>query len=199
MLATKVFISYSRRDVALVKPIVQILRLNQQFVFLDIDSLTPGKRWRDALEQHLKETALVVVFWCLHSNSSAEVKREYELALVTKKDIVPLLLDNTPLPDELGVFQGIDCRETVKHRENVGERVKKEALRAASRARWAVAVMYRMVVTLVDLYLWGVWWGVWLGLFWKKNPLSAQVTTQIATAIEAELLQRSTAKSEAQE
>ncbi|MDP2380267.1 MAG: toll/interleukin-1 receptor domain-containing protein [Pseudohongiella sp.] len=105
---TKVFVSYSSDDRSLVIPIVGLLRANGSFVFQDIDSIQPGKRWRNEIEKALAESDLVVVFWCHHANRSNEVSNEWKSAIMQGKDILPLLLDRTPLPPELRVFQWID-------------------------------------------------------------------------------------------
>ena len=55
----------------------------------------------------------MVVFWCLHSLRSGEVRKEYEFALSNGKDILPILLDDTPLPAELGEFQSVNFQGLV--------------------------------------------------------------------------------------
>jgi len=52
----------------------------------------------------------VVVFWCRHAEASEEVENEITAAITQKKDILPLLLDETPLPSRLAEFQYIDFR-----------------------------------------------------------------------------------------
>jgi len=105
-----VFISYSHADAPLVKPLVKLLRLNESLVFQDVDDIRPGKRWRDEIASALARARLVVVFWCSHSSESEEVASEWKAAIEQEKDLLPLLLDGTPLPPELGEFQWIDFR-----------------------------------------------------------------------------------------
>jgi len=107
----QIFVSYSHHDASLVQPLVKLLRVAPTFVFLDSDSIKPGEQWRTSLEQAIARASLMVVFWCHHSNQSAEVEREYRAALAGRKDIVPVLLDSTPVPDALGAYQWIDFRE----------------------------------------------------------------------------------------
>lgn len=106
--ATTVFVSYSHADSDFVAPVVSLLRATRAVVFLDADTIRPGKKWRDEIEQALQQADLVVVFWCHHSDASAEVGREYERALTLGKDILPVRLDSSPLPAALGEFQYID-------------------------------------------------------------------------------------------
>lgn len=108
-----VFVSYSHTDSRLVAPVVKLLRANRSFVFQDIDSIQPGKKWRSEIERGLVDSDLVVVFWCDHASRSDEVCKEWKTAVEHEKDLLPLLLDATPLPPELGDFQWIDFRATV--------------------------------------------------------------------------------------
>lgn len=109
----KVFVSYSRDDESLVAPIVRLLRVNTSYVFQDVDGIRPGKRWREEIARGIADSNLVVVFWCRHAMTSASVSEEWTAAIEQKKDLLPLLLDATPLPKPLSEFQYIDFRATV--------------------------------------------------------------------------------------
>ena len=111
--STNVFVSYSHADASLVAPVVKLLRVNKSLVFQDIDGIQPGKRWRSEIAKGLAESHLVVVFWCDHASRSNEVSKEWKVAIQQEKDLLPLLLDATPLPPALGEFQWIDFRGTV--------------------------------------------------------------------------------------
>ena len=110
---TNVFVSYSHADASLVAPVVKLLRVNKSLVFQDIDSIRPGKKWQGEIATALAESHLVVVFWCDHASRSNEVSKEWQTAIEQEKDLLPLLLDTTPLPPELAEFQWIDFRGTV--------------------------------------------------------------------------------------
>jgi TIR domain len=112
-MSTNVFVSYSRADSSLVSPVVSLLRVNRSLVFQDIDTIQPGKRWQGEIDKALSESHLVVVFWCTHASGSNAVSKEWHAAIELKKDLLPLLLDPTPLPPELAEFQWIDFRGTV--------------------------------------------------------------------------------------
>jgi hypothetical protein len=111
--STNVFVSYSHADALLVSPVVKLLRVNKSLVFQDIDGIRPGKKWQGEIAKALAESNLVVVFWCTHASKSNEVSKEWQAAIDQKKDLLPLLLDTTPLPPELAEFQWIDFRGTV--------------------------------------------------------------------------------------
>jgi hypothetical protein len=106
-----VFVSYSHNDAGLRRS--KLLRLNKALVFQDVDSIELGKKWREQAGRALEGAHLVVVFWCVHSSHSSEVESEYKSALNAGKDLLPVLLDATPLPAELSEFQWIDFRGTV--------------------------------------------------------------------------------------
>jgi hypothetical protein len=108
-----VFVSYSREDASLVAPVIRLLRVNTAYVFQDVDGIRPGKRWQEEIARGIAESNLVVVFWCSHASQSAAVGAEWRAALEQKKDLLPLLMDATPLPGELLEFQYIDFRGTV--------------------------------------------------------------------------------------
>jgi hypothetical protein len=108
-----IFVSYSHQDAGLVKPVVGLLRATKDLVFQDVDGIKPGMRWRPQIEEALGVAHLIVLFWCYHSSRSAEVRKEYESALSTGKDVLPVLLDATPLPKELNEFQWVDFRQFV--------------------------------------------------------------------------------------
>jgi TIR domain len=108
-----IFVSYSHQDAGLVKPVVGLLRATKDLVFQDVDAIKPGSRWRPQIEEALGVAQLIVLFWCYHSSRSAEVRKEYELAVSTGKDVLPVLLDATPLPKELNEYQWVDFRQFV--------------------------------------------------------------------------------------
>jgi TIR domain len=105
-----IFVSYSHQDIGLVQPVVRLLRATEDLVFQDLDSIQPGKRWRREIAEALDAAQLFILFWCYHSSRSVEVRKEYELALTTGKDVLPVLLDTTPLPEQLNEFQRGDFR-----------------------------------------------------------------------------------------
>lgn len=55
------------------------------------------------------------VFWCEHSAASKHVRDEYEAGIELRKEIVPVRLDDTALPDPLRDFQWIDMRRQEGH------------------------------------------------------------------------------------
>lgn len=119
VITPNVFISYSREDIEVVKPLVALLRT--QFanrVFFDLDSIPPGEKWNDYLIDKLEQADLVVVFWCVHAHASENVAWECQKAIDYGKKILPYVLDSTPLPSKLSCYQFIDARKALnkKHK-----------------------------------------------------------------------------------
>ena len=114
---TKVFMSYSRHDEALVKPLAYMLAAGRQdSVFVDIDNLQAGDYWRDEIEDAIGASAVFVLCWCCESKKSEFVRREIQLALKdNQKRIVPVLFCSTPLPEPLANRQWVDLRGRVLH------------------------------------------------------------------------------------
>ena len=110
-----IFVSYSHRDSDLVGPVVALLRASEALVFRDADQLKPGAKWRQQLDTAISDSKIFVVFWCSHSRSSEEVRKEYTAAIEQHKDVLPLLIDDTPLPSELAEYQYIDFRAAFPH------------------------------------------------------------------------------------
>jgi hypothetical protein len=152
-MTTSVFVSYSHNDVALVTPIVKLLRLNKALVFQDLDSIELGKRWREQAGRVLADARLVVLFWCVHSSHSSEVASEYKSALNTGKDLLPVLLDATPLPAELSEFQWIDFRGTVGANHASGVTMPAEPTSTRFKVRASKLLRYSLVATITVILL----------------------------------------------
>lgn len=110
-----IFVSYSRNDSEIITPLVQMLRLSGTGIFRDTDHIRPGTRWRTVLIEAVENCQLLLLFWCHHAATSAEVKREYTQALQQGKLLSPVLLDDTPLTAEMAEFQAIDMRGLFRH------------------------------------------------------------------------------------
>lgn len=111
----RVFVSYSRVDEFLVTPIVRIIRAIGVPTFQDVDCIPAGKRWRPIIVESVDDASLLIVFWCAHAKNSIEVCNEWQRAVQRDKDIVPALLDATPLERVLTEYQYVDLRSVTSH------------------------------------------------------------------------------------
>ncbi|HEY3367528.1 MAG TPA: toll/interleukin-1 receptor domain-containing protein [Symbiobacteriaceae bacterium] len=113
---SEVFLSHNHKD----KPWVRELHdaLQQQGVgdiFLDEYAIDPGERLIPALEQGLADTRMLVLVWSASAAGSRWVGLEREMGLVNHlagvtARVVPILLDDTPLPGFLRLFVHEDAR-----------------------------------------------------------------------------------------
>jgi hypothetical protein len=110
----RIFVSYAREDEKLVSILVAVMRLTGRDIFHDKDIL-PGQKWEPKIWSSLDTASVVMICWCAHSAASEWVKREYLKAVEADKSVVPVILDDTPLPDKLAQYQWIDARELGDH------------------------------------------------------------------------------------
>lgn len=114
--AADVFISYSSEDRERINPIVQLVRaMKKGSVFQDFVSIRPGEKWANEIMKALAHCRTVLVFWCEHSAASDWVRQEYEAAIRANKEIIPILLDDTQVPDPLRAYQWLDFRRDEPH------------------------------------------------------------------------------------
>ena len=115
--ACKVFISYSRHDEKLVKPLAGLLAgVIAKPLFLDIDSIKPGDTWPSAIEDAVRASEVFVLCWCCQSKQSKFVRREIRLAVAeANKRLIPVLFCSVPLPHRLADRQWVDLRGRVSH------------------------------------------------------------------------------------
>lgn len=113
MASWHIFISYSRKDTEIVSPLTDFLRIGGRKIFRDEDSIPAGKRWSMVIEDSIASAKTLVLFWSQNSANSDAVMDECSIALRNSLDIVPIILDNTKLTEELAVFQWLDFRPLI--------------------------------------------------------------------------------------
>jgi hypothetical protein len=108
------FISYSHKDNDVVKPLVELLSINEHKVFWDQD-LKAGDRWDTAIRSSIKQSGIFVLFWCCDTSGSGYIAEEVALALRLKKKIIPVKLCAAAMPPSLSAWQWIDLRQRMQH------------------------------------------------------------------------------------
>jgi hypothetical protein len=113
----KVFVSYSRHDESLVKPLAGLLGVAaNDAVFLDVTSIKPGQKWKSEIERAIRESTVFVLCWCCESEKSKFIAHEIKMAMHSGgKRLAPVLFCGTPLPRSLADRQWIDLRGRVVH------------------------------------------------------------------------------------
>lgn len=110
----QIFISYSRRDDAMMQHVVKYLREEGLYIWLDNENLVPGTPvWEVELEKAIKRSDAVVVLLSPDSKSSEWVTRELVIAQRHKKRIFPILIrgdEDSSLHFRLSTHQYIDFR-----------------------------------------------------------------------------------------
>lgn len=129
----EIFISYSSHDKVLVEKLSAILRVVNPKIFRDADNIAPGQKWELKILDSLAAAKTVIVFWCRHSKSSEWVEKEINESIEGNKKIVPVLLDDTPMPKHLCSYQAIPFKDFSKHERLLGLLV-----------RWAGVVLARI-------------------------------------------------------
>lgn len=105
----KIFISYARKDAGeIADELADQLRAKDHEVFLDVQSIRAGARWRSELSRRIKWSNLIVVLVTEGSNTSDYVYQEIREAEQHGKTIVPVKVGDAPLPVHLrGTWQAI--------------------------------------------------------------------------------------------
>lgn len=73
-------------------------------------AVQPGSRWRPTIAGMLLAAQTVLVFWSASAAASPEVAAEWRIALAGPARVVPVLLDDSPLPAELAALQAVNWR-----------------------------------------------------------------------------------------
>jgi tetratricopeptide (TPR) repeat protein len=109
-----IFISYARKDIDSTQKLEEKLLLNDIRVWRDQRSIYAGEQWPKAIGQAIEKEKIFLLLWSKHSAVSHFVEFEWNTALALKKTIVPVFLDNTPLPAALRAINGVSLEDTDK-------------------------------------------------------------------------------------
>ena len=91
-----VYFSYSHRDSVTVNRIYKDLTADGIDVFLDVSHILPGTEWEKAIEDAIDNAKAVVAMRSPSAVTSVYVARDIELAQVSSKPIVPVVLSGDP-------------------------------------------------------------------------------------------------------
>src|SRR5262245_28882027 len=106
----QVFLSYARRDLPTLQPLLQDLVAHGITVWRDQDSLYGGQQWPKAIGEAIAAHDVLLLVWSQKAAASHFVEFEWNTAVALQKSILPCLLDQTPLPPALRAIHGIDAR-----------------------------------------------------------------------------------------
>jgi len=115
----KVFVSYSTKDIAIVSRIVLELDNISIYTFFAAIDLRPGMDLVEWVGKNIDNSTHILLFWSKNASSSYWVKHEWQTAfnekIKGKKIIIPVILDDTPLPSLLRNIIYIDGRRGIDH------------------------------------------------------------------------------------
>jgi hypothetical protein len=109
-----VFVSYSHKDAATVKPLVQVLSIAKRRVYWD-EIIRPGQDWTVEIETALAASDAIVIMWCCDSAASDWVTREIETARKLEKPLTPIQLCAYPLQGPVTQFQAVNLSGSLRH------------------------------------------------------------------------------------
>lgn len=105
----RIFLSYATADRERVLGVRALLEIGGAEVFTDWLSIPAGTDWKAALASAVAACDVLCVFWTKATSASEWVKREYTtfLALHPGRQCIPLVADDTPLPEPLASRQAL--------------------------------------------------------------------------------------------
>ena len=110
-----VFVSYSRRDQDFVDRLVADLRRHGAEIWLDLESISPGENWQEAIETGLARASTLLYVLTPDSLKSAWMSAEVGAASAQGKRVVPILakeVQTEEVPPFLAQFQWVDFHES---------------------------------------------------------------------------------------
>jgi hypothetical protein len=114
VMAGKIFMSYSRRELGFVDDLVSKLEEKGYDVWLDYRVLIPGSPWKEQIDKGLNESDTVLLVVSKASLSSQYVELEWRHFLGMKKRMILLIFEAVDLPNELEKFEWVDFRGSYK-------------------------------------------------------------------------------------
>jgi hypothetical protein len=101
---SSVFLSYARSNSVVAEELEGQLTTLGLNVWRDQERLRTGTRWPKALGEAIAERDAFLLLWSADSAKSNFVELEWTTALALKKPILPVLIDQTPLPPSLAAY-----------------------------------------------------------------------------------------------
>ena len=96
-----IFISYSRKDTAIVDQFVKRLTEAGYNVWIDREGIYIGDQFKAKIVRAIKDSAIVLFFSSANSNASEWTVKEISYSLKKGKTIIPIKLDDTEYEDSI--------------------------------------------------------------------------------------------------
>ena len=105
---TQLFISYSRKDINFARRLAGDLEKAGYVVWWDITDLRGGDDWVRVIPEAIETSDFFIVVLSPHATASEWVRKEYTQALSLRKRIIPIMLEQTPVPFSLNTINYLD-------------------------------------------------------------------------------------------
>jgi len=132
------FISYSTKDQELANFIHSELTRQGLSVFMASVSLKPGENWTNVILNNLKASSWVILLASHHACQSAYVLQESGMAMITDKNLIPIVWDINPseLPGWIDRSHALDLKNaTVKQIQDrtsqIAQMIKQDKVKGA--------------------------------------------------------------------
>lgn len=96
-----IFISYSSKDRSISTTLAELLRAKGLTVWMDVGGIAPAALWSAEIVNALKSAKVVVLVGSVNSFQSHNVVKEVSIASEQQTPIIPLIIDNSEIPDRL--------------------------------------------------------------------------------------------------
>jgi len=127
-MAYKIFLSYWTGALPEVRECRDILKQPTVEVFLADESVREGEKLTPTIQEAVRECDLFTLMWSAGAKGRPWVHQEIGAALSQKKKILPILLDDSKLPDNLRDVKYFKAHDDVgAMRERLRELVRSEA------------------------------------------------------------------------
>ncbi|MHB8744405.1 MAG: toll/interleukin-1 receptor domain-containing protein [Sulfuricaulis sp.] len=116
--ARHVFIVYARDDLEVARRLAHRMKDVGLSPWLDVDELVPGQVWKKTVLKALEESSVAVILVSKNHEKGGFVREEMNAAMKLLQSneanvvpIVPVRIDDSPVPEQLAQIQWVDLRE----------------------------------------------------------------------------------------
>jgi len=100
------FISFASQDRKIAEDVCKMLNETNRKAWICTEHIPPGAKWPKELSIAIKKCKVVVFLMSRHSLHSEMCERELDLATNSRKPILSVALDSSPIPEDYRIFIG---------------------------------------------------------------------------------------------
>jgi hypothetical protein len=104
------FISYARRDREFAEKLRDDLEFRGLSTWIDLEDIPAASQWATKIEQAILECPYFLLLLSPHSVSSEYVRREYQFAVLHSKTVIPVVLTDCEIPQDIAPIQYVDMQ-----------------------------------------------------------------------------------------